>query len=106
MPYREKDIQQKYFSLGEVAEAAGCTTSAIKFWESDPSWSDFTPKPAILTNTNRRRYNRDQLLKIVDIAKFSRASNADRFERWANYPKLLQIKLKYENEISRDSNFR
>ena len=33
MPYKEKEIEKKYFSIGEVAEAADCATSAIRFWE-------------------------------------------------------------------------
>jgi DNA-binding transcriptional MerR regulator len=35
MPYKEKVIEKKYFSIGEVAEQLGVATSLIRFWESE-----------------------------------------------------------------------
>ena len=35
MPYKEKVIEKKYFSIGEVAETLGVATSLIRFWESE-----------------------------------------------------------------------
>lgn len=35
MPYKEKEIVKKYFSIGEVAEMMKVTTSLIRFWESE-----------------------------------------------------------------------
>lgn len=35
MPYKEKVIEKKYFSIGEVAEKLGVATSLIRFWESE-----------------------------------------------------------------------
>ena len=35
MPYKEKVIEKKYFSIGEVAEMMGVATSLIRFWESE-----------------------------------------------------------------------
>jgi DNA-binding transcriptional MerR regulator len=35
MPYKEKVIEKKYFSIGEVAEMLNVATSLIRFWESE-----------------------------------------------------------------------
>jgi len=35
MPYKEKIIEKKYFSIGEVAEMLDVATSLIRFWETE-----------------------------------------------------------------------
>ncbi len=35
MPYKEKVIEKKYYSIGEVAEQLDVATSLIRFWESE-----------------------------------------------------------------------
>ena len=35
MPYKEKVIEKKYYSIGEVAEMLNVATSLIRFWESE-----------------------------------------------------------------------
>ena len=35
MPYKEKAIEKKYFTIGEVAAEFGVATSLIRFWESE-----------------------------------------------------------------------
>jgi DNA-binding transcriptional MerR regulator len=35
MPYKEKVIEKKYFSIGEVAGMLNVSTSLIRFWESE-----------------------------------------------------------------------
>ncbi len=35
MPYKEKEIEKKYFSIGEVARMLNVATSLIRFWESE-----------------------------------------------------------------------
>lgn len=35
MPYKEKEIEKKYYTIGEVAEMFGVATSLIRFWESE-----------------------------------------------------------------------
>jgi DNA-binding transcriptional MerR regulator len=35
MPYKERVIEKKYFSIGEVAKMLNVTTSLIRFWESE-----------------------------------------------------------------------
>lgn len=35
MTYREKEIEKKYYSIGEVASQLGIAASQIRFWESE-----------------------------------------------------------------------
>ena len=35
MPYKEKEIEKKYFTIGEVAGNLKVATSLIRFWESE-----------------------------------------------------------------------
>ncbi len=35
MPYKERVIEKKYFSIGEVANMINVATSLIRFWESE-----------------------------------------------------------------------
>jgi len=34
MPYREKEIEKKYYSIGEVAAMFSVAPSLIRFWET------------------------------------------------------------------------
>lgn len=35
MPYKEKEIVKRYFTIGEVAEMFDVATSLIRFWETE-----------------------------------------------------------------------
>jgi DNA-binding transcriptional MerR regulator len=35
LPYKQKDIEKKYYTIGEVADKFGVATSLIRFWESE-----------------------------------------------------------------------
>lgn len=35
MPYKEKEITKRYYTIGEVAAQLNVTTSLIRFWESE-----------------------------------------------------------------------
>lgn len=35
MPYKEKEIEKKYFTIGEVASDLGVATSLVRFWERE-----------------------------------------------------------------------
>lgn len=35
MPYKEKVIEKKYYTIGEVADQFGVATSLIRFWEGE-----------------------------------------------------------------------
>ncbi len=42
MPYKEKEIKKKYFTIGEVAVNLELSTSQIRFWESE--FDQLSPK--------------------------------------------------------------
>jgi DNA-binding transcriptional MerR regulator len=35
VPYKEKEIEKKYFTIGEVADELKVATSLIRFWEGE-----------------------------------------------------------------------
>ena len=35
MPYKEKEVKKKYFSVGEIAKDMDVRASQIRFWESE-----------------------------------------------------------------------
>ncbi len=35
VPYKEKEIEKRYYTIGEVADELGVATSLIRFWESE-----------------------------------------------------------------------
>ena len=35
MPYKEKEIEKLYYSIGEVAEILSVNTSLVRFWEKE-----------------------------------------------------------------------
>jgi DNA-binding transcriptional MerR regulator len=35
LPYKEKEIEKVYYSIGEVAEMFGVSKSLIRFWETE-----------------------------------------------------------------------
>lgn len=41
MPYKSKEIEKKYYSIGEVAKKFGVATSLIRFWEGE--FDNITP---------------------------------------------------------------
>tara|TARA_B100000959_G_C14964625_1_gene617216 strand:- start:47 stop:376 length:330 start_codon:yes stop_codon:yes gene_type:complete len=35
MPYKEREIKKKYYSIGEVSDQLNLNTSLIRYWESE-----------------------------------------------------------------------
>lgn len=62
MPYKEKEIVKKYYSIGEVANLLDVKTSLIRFWESE---FDFL-SPKKNKSGNRQFVQKDiENLKII-----------------------------------------
>ena len=59
MPYKDKPIEKKYFSIGEVAKDLGEATSLIRFWETQ--FDFIKPKK---NKKGNRKYTQDDLKKI------------------------------------------
>tara|TARA_B100000287_G_scaffold432498_1_gene491983 strand:- start:1639 stop:1968 length:330 start_codon:yes stop_codon:yes gene_type:complete len=60
MPYKEKEITKKYFTIGEVAQKFEINTSQLRFWESEFE---------ILNPKKNKKGSRKYRLKDVEIIK-------------------------------------
>lgn len=59
MPYKERVIEKKYFSIGEVAEMLDVATSLIRFWESE--FDIIKPKK---NRKGNRQFTRDDIENV------------------------------------------
>lgn len=67
MPYREKQIEKKYWSIGDLADELGVATSLIRFWETE--FKQLKPRK---NRKGRRQYNRkdrEVLRQIYHLVK-------------------------------------
>lgn len=59
MPYKERDIEKKYYSIGEVAEMFDVAASLIRFWETE--FDNIKPKK---DKKGNRRFTKDDIESI------------------------------------------
>ncbi|MFC3881645.1 MerR family transcriptional regulator [Algoriphagus namhaensis] len=59
MPYKEREIEKKYFSIGEVASQFGVAASLIRYWESE--FDMLRPRK---DKKGNRRYTKDDIQKL------------------------------------------
>lgn len=59
MPYKEKEIEKRYYTIGEVADDLGVATSLIRFWESE--FDIIRPKK---NRKGNRQFTKDDIKKI------------------------------------------
>lgn len=62
MPYKEKEIEKKYYSIGEVATMFKVAPSLIRYWEGE--FEIINPKK---DNKGNRRYTKSDIQKIKYI---------------------------------------
>ena len=62
MPYKEKEIEKKYYSIGEVATIFKVAPSLIRYWEGE--FEIINPKK---DNKGNRRYTKSDIQKIKYI---------------------------------------
>ena len=62
MPYKEKEIEKKYFTIGEVASELGVATSLIRFWERE--FSIIKPKK---NRKGNRQFTQQDLKSVKHI---------------------------------------
>jgi len=67
MPYKEKVIVKKYFSIGEVAGMLDVSTSLIRFWESE--FDIIKPKKSRKGNRQFTREDIDNVKLIYHLVK-------------------------------------
>ena len=59
MPYKEREIEKKYYSIGEVAEMFKVAASLIRYWEGE--FETISPKK---DKKGNRRYTKEDIQKI------------------------------------------
>ncbi|MDF2158244.1 MerR family transcriptional regulator [Algoriphagus sp. CAU 1675] len=59
MPYKEREIEKKYHSIGEVAQMFKVAASLIRYWEGE--FDIIRPKK---DKKGNRRYTKDDIQKI------------------------------------------
>jgi DNA-binding transcriptional MerR regulator len=59
VPYKEREIEKKYYSIGEVAEMFKVATSLIRYWEGE--FEIIKPKK---DKKGNRRFTKDDIDKI------------------------------------------
>jgi len=59
VPYKEKEIEKKYYTIGEVAEELGVATSLIRFWEGE--FDNIKPKK---NRKGNRQFTKDDLQNV------------------------------------------
>ncbi len=59
MPYKEKEIEKRYYTIGEVADDLGVATSLIRFWETE--FDVISPKK---NRKGNRQFTKEDIKKI------------------------------------------
>ncbi|AGA80065.1 putative transcriptional regulator [Echinicola vietnamensis DSM 17526] len=59
VPYKEREIEKKYYSIGEVADKFGVATSLIRYWEGE--FDIIKPKK---DKKGNRRFTKEDIEKI------------------------------------------
>ncbi len=67
MPYKEKEIVKKYYSIGEVAEELNVATSLIRFWEGE--FDNLKPKKNRKGNRQFTQEDIENLKLIYHLVK-------------------------------------
>jgi len=91
MPYKEKEIEKVYFTIGEVADEFNVATSLIRFWESE--FSILSPKKNKKGNRQFTKSDIEKLRLIYHLVKergFTLQGAKDMLE---NDPDELQDKM-------------
>ena len=91
MPYKEKVIQKKYFSIGEVAEMLDVATSLIRFWESE--FDIIKPKKNRKGNRQFTREDIENLKLIYHLVKEKGYTLQGAKDLIRNNPKNLKDKI-------------
>jgi len=59
VPYKEKEIEKKYYTIGEVADELKVATSLIRFWESE--FDNIKPKK---NRKGNRQFTKEDLQNV------------------------------------------
>jgi len=59
LPYKERPIEKKYYSIGEVAEHFSVATSLIRYWEKE--FENINPKK---NSKGNRKYTQSDIKEV------------------------------------------
>lgn len=59
MPYKEKQIEKRYYTIGEVADDLNVATSLIRFWETE--FDIISPKK---NRKGNRQFTKEDIKKV------------------------------------------
>ena len=91
MPYKEKEIIKKYFSIGEVANKLNVNTSQIRFWEKE--FEILNPKK---NKSGSRKYT---VKDIEIIEKIYKLLKDDKFTIDSDRKEIIKKNYKSESDI-------
>ena len=103
MPYKEKEIEKVYFTIGEVAEKFNVATSLIRFWETE--FDILKPKKNKKGNRQFTRTDIQKLQLIYHLVKergFTLQGAKDMLE---NNPDDLQGKMEMIESLQKVKSF-
>jgi DNA-binding transcriptional MerR regulator len=91
MPYKEKEIEKRYFTIGEVAEQFNVATSLIRFWESE--FPILNPKKNRKGNRQFTKQDIEKLNLIYHLVKERGFTLQGAKEMLKKNPEELQSKM-------------
>ena len=103
MPYKEKVIEKKYFSIGEVAELLNVATSLIRFWESE--FDIIKPKKNRKGNRQFTREDIDNVKLIYHLVKEKGYTLQGAKDLLKNGNDVLKEKIEIIDSLKKVKNF-
>jgi len=103
MPYKEKIIEKRYFSIGEVAEKFGVATSLIRFWEGE--FSNIRPKKNRKGNRQFTKNDVENIRIVYHLVKERGFTLNGAKEMLKNDGDDLQDKIKMIDSLSKVKSF-
>ena len=91
MPYKEKEIEKVYFTIGEVAEDFNVATSLVRFWESE--FDILSPKKNKKGNRQFTKSDIQKLKLIYHLVKERGFTLQGAKDMLQNSPDELQDKM-------------
>ncbi len=103
MPYKEKVIERRYYSIGEVADKFGVATSLIRFWESE--FSNIRPKKNRKGNRQFTKNDLENIRIVYHLVKERGFTLNGAKEMLKNDGADIQDKIKVIDSLSRIKSF-
>lgn len=103
MPYKEKVIERRYFSIGEVAEKFGVATSLIRFWEGE--FSTIRPKKNRKGNRQFTKNDVENIRIVYHLVKERGFTLSGAKEMLKSDGDELQDKIKMIDSLSKVKTF-